>query len=124
MLLASAERGSEATPPPRPHKPTRTIDLPAESKLRLPSSEHHWPRHFKVFLERLAGSPYVERIQPLDFSAARSSRITLEIPESTLLAQYSDGDRAARFLIQTTATTPGSLHWVRRHLAETFFPGA
>lgn len=119
-----AEKGGPAETPVRPHKPSRTIDLPPESKLKLPSSEHHWPRHFKTFLERVAGSPYVERIQPLDFSGARASRITLEIPDTTLLAQYSDGDRAARFLIQTTATTPGSLHWVRRHLAETFFSGS
>jgi len=122
-LLAS-RGGATSEAPPRPHKPSRTVDLPPESKLKLPSAEHHWPRHFKGFLERVAGSPYVERIQTLDFSGARASRITLEIPDTTLLAQYSDGDRAARFLIQTTATTPGSLHWVRRHLAETFFAGS
>jgi hypothetical protein len=115
------DHGDTPPAPVRPHKPSRTIDLPPEAKLRLPSSEHHWPRHFRVFVERLAGSPYIERIQPLDFSGATSSRISLEIPDTTLIAQYSDGDRAARFLIQTTATTPGSLHWVRRHLTETYF---
>jgi hypothetical protein len=74
------------------------------------------------FLHRLACSEFVEQIQLLDYSKVHPSRILLEIPDSALLAQFSDGERGARFLILTTASSPASLHWVRRHLAESCFP--
>ena len=109
--------------PITPRKPKAPSALSVEAKLRLPSSEHHWPRHFRAFLERLAGSPWIERLQPLDFSRATRSRISAMIPESTLIGQYSDGDRAARFLIATTATGEPELLWIREELAEQFFPG-
>ncbi len=113
-----------STPAVRPHKPTRSVDGPPSGKTQLPTAEHTWPRHFRSFLARLAESPFVERLHPLDCYPAHTSRITLEIPDGMLLAQFSDGEHAARFLIRTTASTPATLLWVRRHLAETYFQTA
>ncbi len=113
---------STSSTPIKPRKPTRTCDLPASEKAGLPSAHEMWPAHFGGFVERIAASPYVEELQPLDCSGSGSSRMLLMIPDSTLLARFSDGNRSARFLIRTTATTPPTLLWVRRHLADSHFP--
>jgi len=121
-MIESLVRRSRDQDAPEPQRPARTSTAPAEAKLRLPIEGDHWPRHLQGFLFRLAKSEFVEAIQILDYSDARPTKLLLQIPDSALLAQYSDGERGARFLIVTTASSPASLHWVRRHLAETYFP--
>ncbi len=120
-LVTHFVNGPRPEGPVTPTRPARTSTLPVESKLKLPSSEHHWPKGFRGFLRRLAENPHVERLQPLDFSRATQTRITLEVPDTALVAQFSDGDLAARFLIATTATSPATLAWVRRELEHAVF---
>jgi hypothetical protein len=121
-MIESLLQRSSSHEDPKPQRPSRVSTASPDGKVRLPIEGEHWPKHLHSFLHRLAGSEYVEQIQLLDYSKTRPTRILLEIPDSALLAQFSDGDRAARFLILTTAASPASLHWVRRHLAETCFP--
>jgi hypothetical protein len=122
ITMRVLERAGDASTNIRPRKPTRTSARSADEKVRLPVREDHWPRHLRAFLERLGASEYVEQIRILGFFGSGSTRVLHEIPDSTLLAQFSDGERAARFLITTTGSSPAALLWVRRHLTEQYFP--
>ena len=121
-LLASPAAPDAGATPLRPLRPARRSGLPPESKGPTPEPDGLWPAHFDTFLRRLAASEFVERLQPLGCASGRSTRINLEIPTATLLAQFSDGTRTARFLIVTSAHSAATLLWVRRHLIETCFP--
>lgn len=116
---ASANADDEVS---RPQKPTATTSLAPTEKIGTATDEQNWPKRFWEFLGRVATRDYVVAVTPIDCRGGRSSRVLFTVPPGAVVAQYSDGERAARFLVDTTATTPAMLLWIRRDLADSVLP--
>jgi hypothetical protein len=82
--------------------PSRKSTKDASQKINWPSQAHHYPKRFAAFLEKMSKSQYVDEIHILSFENSPHSRIKSVDSQGNIFMLYSDGEKAAKILVQTT----------------------
>lgn len=86
-----------------------------KEKIRI-SHPQHMPRGYEQFVEKLARNPWVNEIRDIEFVNSSETGIRDVRQDGTIIYQYSDGSKAVKFIISTTATTRSQAEWIRSTL--------
>ena len=100
----------ESFPPP-------SFKMP-EDKIRLPSREPNMPKQTLEFVRKLSRNPWVTEIRSREYVNSNETRIVAVESDGTIVCQYSDGSKAVKFFVSTTAKTKGQAERVRNSLRE------
>ena len=95
-----------------PREPGAVSARPEHEKIVWPSDEHHYPKRLRPFLERLARSPYVDRVNIREFEDSTETRFKAIDERGNILLQYSDGLKAVRLYLTTVAKDANEGRWV------------
>jgi hypothetical protein len=101
-----------------PKEPAGVSPRAEGEKIVWPKDEHHYPKRLRPFLERLARSPYVDRIQIRDFEDSTETRVKAIDDRGNIFLQYSDGLKAVRVFLTTVAKDANEGRWVAEHLGQ------
>jgi CRISPR-associated protein Csx14 len=92
---------------------------PPDEKYRI-THPPHMPKGTDEFIKKLARNPWVTEIRSIEFVDSSETRILRAESDGKLVCQYSDGSKAVKLLLSTTAATKGQAERVRKSLERSF----